>query len=177
MWVLQKPKRKPAAGKATATVQIYTLEVFLLSGQITKKFAQKKPVVSRIIQIRGDQTLQDLHYAIFEAFGRWEQHTYEFQFGKRPMDPRGKRYVLPGAFEIEGDWNPPAGRVNLTTIDSLRLKVGRRFSYWFDFGDNWWHQINVEGIEEKRTRAILPKVINWVGKSPPQYVDWDKENE
>src|SRR5438128_1639999 len=107
MWVLEKPESKSATGKAT--VRIYTLEVFLRSGQITTKFAEKNPVVSRMIQIRGDQTLQDLHDAIFNAYNRWEQHAYEFQFGKGPMDPKGKRYVLPGAFEIQGDQNnPPA---------------------------------------------------------------------
>ena len=38
-------------------VRLYTLEVFLLSGPITEKFAKKNPVVSRTIQMRGDQTL------------------------------------------------------------------------------------------------------------------------
>ena len=42
-------------------VRLYTPDVFLLSGPITKKFAKKNPVVSRTIQIRGDQTLEDLH--------------------------------------------------------------------------------------------------------------------
>ena len=35
-------------------VRLYTLEVFLLSGPITEKFARNNPVVSRTIQIRGD---------------------------------------------------------------------------------------------------------------------------
>src|SRR5437762_10819730 len=93
--------RKAAASRQTADqgdVRLYTLEVFLLSGPITEKFAKKNPVVSRTIQIRGDQTLEDLHQAIFDAFGRWEEHMYEFQFGKGPMDPEAPRYVLPGAF-------------------------------------------------------------------------------
>src|SRR5262249_7424363 len=92
--------KKPAAKErrpADEGVRLYTLEVFLLSGPITAQFARKNPVVSRIIQVRGDQTLQDLHHAIFDAFGRWEEHMYEFQFGKGPMDPKGPRYVLPGA--------------------------------------------------------------------------------
>ena len=59
-------------------VRLYTLEVFLISGPISEKFAKKNPVVSRTIQIRGDQTLEDLHRAIFDAFGRWEEHMYEF---------------------------------------------------------------------------------------------------
>ena len=80
-------------------VRLYTVEVFIISGPVTDKFAKKNRVISRTIQIRGDQTLEDLHYAIFDAFGRWEEHMYEFQFGKRPMDPKAPRYVLPRAFK------------------------------------------------------------------------------
>jgi hypothetical protein len=160
----------------TAGTHLYTLEVFLLSGPITKAFAQKNPVISRTIQIRGDQTLKDLHDAIFDAFGRWEEHMYEFQFGKGPMDPEGPCYVLPSAYEVGRQEGKPAGRVTDTTLDRLDLEVGRRFGYWFDFGDDWWHQINVEGIEDKVPRGKYPKVTKRVGKSPPQYADLDKED-
>src|SRR3954470_3514241 len=156
-------------------VGLYTLEVFLISGPITEKFAKKNPVVSRTIKIRGDQTLEDLHRAIFDAFGRWEEHLYEFQFGKGPMDPKAPRYVLPGAFEMDrGEKNPPAGRVDRTSIESLGLKVGQSFGYWFDFGDDWWHQINVEAIEDKVPSGKFPRVTKRVGKSPPQYAEDDE---
>ena len=155
--------------------RIDTTEVFLLSGPITEKFAKNNPVVSRTIQIRGDQTLEDLHHAIFDALGRWEEHMYEFQFGKGPMDPKAPRYILPGAFGTElGEESPPTGRVDWTTIDSLGLEVGRSFGYWFDFGDDWWHQINVEAIEDKAPSGKLPRVSKRVGKSPPQYADEDE---
>jgi len=155
-----------------ATSPIYTLDVFLLSGPLTDKFVKKNPVVSRRIQMRGDQTLLDLHRAIFDAFGRWEEHMFEFQFGKGPMDPNAPRYVLPSAFKEDiGEGNPPVGTVDQTTLDSLNLKVGDRFGYWFDFGDDWWHQINVEAIEHKEAKGKLPKVTKRVGKSPPQYPD------
>jgi hypothetical protein len=156
-------------------VRLYTLEVFLLSGPITEKFAKKNPEISRTIQIRGDQTLEDLHHAIFDAFGRWEEHMYEFQFGKGPMDPKAPRYVLPDAYGTgRREKNPPAGRVDQTDIDTLGLEVGRSFGYWFDFGDDWWHQINVEAIELKAPPGKFPKVIKRVGKNPPQY---DEEDE
>jgi hypothetical protein len=156
-------------------VRLYTLEVFLLSGPITEKFAKKNPVVSRTIQMRGDQTLADLHHALFDAFGRWEEHLYEFQFGKGPMDPKGPRYVLPSALQAErGEENPPAGPVDKTSIESLGLKAGDRFGYWFDFGDDWWHQVNVEAIEDTEPRGKFPKVTKQVGKSPPQYADEDE---
>jgi hypothetical protein len=171
--------RKPAATRAPSSDQdkmrLYTLEVFLLSGPITAKFAKRNPVVSRTIQMRGDQTLEDLHHTIFDALGRWEEHLYEFQFGKGPMDPKGARYVLPNAFGSErGAENPPAGRVATTTLESLSLKVGDRFGYWFDFGDDWWHQINVEAIEDQVPRGPFPKVTKKVGNSPPQYAEEDE---
>ncbi|HOB75166.1 MAG TPA: plasmid pRiA4b ORF-3 family protein [Phycisphaerae bacterium] len=159
-----------------ARPRLYTLEVFLLSGPITGKFAKKTPVVSRTIQIRGDQTLENLHEAIFDAYGRWDEHMYEFQFGEGPMDPKGLRYVLPIAFQEERDEDrPPAGQVDRTTIDSLGLKVGDRFGYWFDFGDDWWHQINVEAIDEEVPQGKYPKVIKKVGANPPQYPPGDEE--
>src|SRR5438309_7998602 len=95
----RKSTSKPARPTDGDGVRLYTLEVFLLSGPISEKFAEKNPVVSRTIQIRGDQTLEDMHRAIFDAFGRRDEHMYEFQFGKGPMDPKGARYVLPSAFE------------------------------------------------------------------------------
>jgi hypothetical protein len=156
---------------------LYTLDVFLIGGPVTERFAKKNPVVCRTIQIRGDQTLQELHYAIFAAFNRWEQHAYEFQFGKGPMDPKGRRYVLPGAFAVErkeNDGPGPAGRVDTTTIDSLILKADDRFGYWFDFGEDWWHQINVEAIEDKIPRGKFPKLTKREGKSPPQYAEEDE---
>src|SRR5262245_58968738 len=145
---MARPK-KPAASLRKSTsrgdFRLYTLEVFLLSGPINERFAKKNPVVSRTILIRGDQTLEDLQRAIFNAFGRWQEHMYEFQFGKGPMDPKAPRYVLPNTFEMGmGEENPPAGRVDRTSIESLGLELGRSFGYWFDFGDDWWHQINVE---------------------------------
>jgi hypothetical protein len=171
--------RKPAARASHPAEQgkvwLYTLEVFIISGPITEKFAKKNPVMSRTIQIRGDQTLEDLHHAIFNAFGRSEEHMYEFQFGKGPMDPKASRYVLRSAFGSEsGEKNPPAGRVDQTAIESLGLKVGDRFGYWFDFGDDWWHQINVEAIEDTLPKGKFPKVTKKVGKSPPQYAYEDE---
>jgi len=171
--------RKPAAKASQPTdqgqVRLYTLEVFIISGPITEKFAKKNPVISRTIQIRGDQTLQDLHHAIFDAFGRSDEHMYEFQFGKGPMDPKAPRYVLPTAYGSEsGEKNPPAGRVDQATIESLGLAVGRSFGYWFDFGDDWWHQINVEAIEDRVPEGKFPKVTKREGNSPPQYADEDE---
>jgi hypothetical protein len=149
-------------------MNIYTLEIFITSGPVTRKFVKKNPIISRTIEIRGDQTLEDLHQAIFEAFDREDEHMYEFQFGgKGPNDPQAKRYSLPDLVEETDD-------VTQTTLDALKLKKDEIFGYWFDFGDDWWHQINVIAVEQKTPSGNYPKVIRRIGQSPPQYIDEDE---
>ncbi len=152
-----------------ARTKLYTLKVFLFGGPMSEKFGGKE--ISRTIQIRGDQTLEALHGAIFTAYDRWDEHFYEFQFGKGPHDPKGKRYVLPEMLTQEGDEPNIAGEVARTTIDSLELEVDQPFGYWFDYGDDWWHQINVVAIDDNVPKGKYPRVTKRVGKSPPQYTD------
>lgn len=171
-------KRNPDKGAGTSEVavsRLYSLEVFIISGPVSERFLKRNPEISRTVQIRGDQTLEDLHHAIFAAFDRWDEHMYEFQFGKGPNDPKGKRYVLPGAFEGRGRERNVAGSVADTTVDALGLKVDQAFGYWFDFGDDWWHQINVLAIDDKMPKGKYPKVTKRVGKSPPQYMDPEED--
>lgn len=101
---------------------------------------------------------------------------YEFQLGgKGPHDPRAKQYVLPMAMDDPFGEGRPEGDVTRTTIGSLRLRVGQAFGYWFDFGDDWWHQINVVRVTERAPRRKYPRVTQRIGQSPPQYVNWDVE--
>jgi hypothetical protein len=177
-----KATRRPAAAQASPSgsggVRIYTLDVFILEGPMSDEFMDENEEVSRTIEIRGDQTLEDLHNAIFQAFGRFDEHMYEFQIGgKRLMDPRARRYVLDEAFEDDVDGRAPSGKVSSTRLDSLGLKPGDAFAYWFDFGDDWWHQINVEAIEDKEPTGSYPRVTKTVGQSPPQYMPLDEDEE
>lgn len=149
--------------------RVFTLEVLLLGGPVTREFAKKNKVISRVIQVRGDQTLEELHIAIFDAFDRCEEHMYQFELGgKRPMDRSAKRYVLP----LEGDPDDD-GDVTSTTLAALNLKVRRVMFYWFDFGDDWWHKITVTAIDEQAGDGAYPRVVSRVGASPPQYPDID----
>lgn len=169
-------RKQPAQGWVKQDDRLFTLEVCIISGPMTEKFVKKNKVISRTIQIRGAQTLEILHYAIFGAFGREDEHMYEFQVGgKGPMDQKAKKYVLPMAMDDTFAEKKPAGDITRTPIGSLGLKVGDAFGYWFDFGDDWWHQVDVVDIEEKARRGKYPKVTKRVGKSPPQYIDWDQE--
>ncbi len=155
--------------KTSGSPRLYTLRVFLTDGPVAKKFSGKE--VSRTIQIRGDQTLQMLHKAIFKAFDREEEHLHEFNFGKGPYDREGPRYTLASNTKDFMTDEVTAGDVAKATLDSLGLKVGRAFGYWFDFEDDWRHEIRVEVIESVPLRGRFPKVIARMGQSPPQYAD------
>lgn len=178
-------KRKSSTGNEARKSQgdsLYTLEVSILSGPMTEEFVKQNHVVSRTIQIMGGQTLQHLHRAIFNALDRDDEHMYEFQFGKKPHDPKGKRYALPEALDMESETlffekHEPSGNLTRTTIGSLGLKTRQTFLYWFDFGDDWWHQIKVISIDEEAPKGKYPKVIKRIGQSPPQYIDWEEEDE
>ena len=175
-----KTKTKSEAPReGSSRCRIFTLQVELCGGPVTEKFLNENPEVIRTIEMRGDQTLEDLHCAIFEAFDREEEHLYEFQVGgKRPQDRNATRYVVECAAQDCWDAEPPM-LASETTLDSLALKPRDVFFYWFDFGDDWWHRIKVLGIEEKPLdrRKKHPCVTARVGQSPPQYPDWDEEEE
>lgn len=162
-------KRDVVAGQNA----LYRLEAFLASGPVTEEFVKRNPVVSRTIEIRGDQTLAELHQILFKAFDREEEHLYEFQFkGKGPADPQAERYVSPLVVSNEEELEA-AGLSTETKIGALDLEEGEPFGYWFDFGDDWWHQINVVSIKEEVSGGNYPRIIERVGESPPQYVDFE----
>jgi len=171
-------KEKPKKGNKKKSVKVYTFEVFLLEAPVTEAFAKENPEVSRTIQILGNQTLEKLHDVIFKAFDREDDHLYEFQLGNELHDPDGSCYVLP--IDLESPFSEDkniAGDVTKTKIDSLNLVVEQSFGYWFDFGDDWMHQINVISIDDKTPEGKYPRITERIGDSPPQYTDWDEEEE
>lgn len=48
-----------------------------------------KPQVFRMIQIDGGKSLEDLHYAILEAFDFTPEHSYIFSRNQVLYDPKG----------------------------------------------------------------------------------------
>jgi hypothetical protein len=160
---------------------LYTLKVTLTSGRMSKTFMRDNPVVSRTIQIRADQTLNQLHGAIFKAFGRWDNcHLGEFNFGSGVTDEDGDRFVSQFASDVPDEpglhtEKPAVGVMEQARIDKLALQVGQEFWYWYDFGDNWVHRITVRAIGEAKPNVKYPRVTSRVGKNPPQYMDWDKD--
>ncbi len=130
----------------------------------------------RRIAIRDNQTLNDLHWAIFEAFDREEEHLYAFYLPKpgakgraRPRDAR--EYGHP--FIIEDDLfdDDTFADATKTKLKSLGLKPDQQLDYLFDFGDSWWHEITLEKMDELPDKKRYPRILEKHGASPPQYPD------
>jgi hypothetical protein len=152
----------------TADKQLFTLDVFITEGEMSDEFCDANPEISRTIEIRGDQTLAQLHDIIFKAFDREDEQMYEFQVGgEGPEDEAAQRFVMPAMLgDAKGLKN-----VLTATLGGLGLEEGQPFGYWFDFGDNWWHQINVVSIGDVLPAEKLPRITGSTGASPPQYMD------
>ena len=124
-----------------------------------------RPNIWRIIEIKENQMLSSLHKAIFNAFNRFDEHLYSFFMSNKPYD-KDSEYTLP---DHDGDEvGKYASRVR---IDTLHLQPGQKFLYLFDYGDEWWHEVELIGLRDEVPRRKYPRVTKKHGKSPPQYDD------
>lgn len=162
----RRPKRDPNATR-------YVVKVALA--------ADKK--IWRRIAIRSDQTLDDLHAAIFDAFERFDEHLYSFYLA--PPGAKGRaalrdaeEYASPLMAEgPTGFGDDEVWDASLTTVGSLGLTKGRELLYLFDFGDEWWHQMTVEQTDGDPGRGKYPRMVERHGDSPPQYPDLEDDDE
>jgi hypothetical protein len=132
----------------------------------------------RRIALRANQTLDDLHEAIFDAFDRDDEHLYSFYFPQPGAKGRARmrdavEYACP--FSCDDPENEPLRNAAKTTLNRLSLQPGQAFLYLFDYGDNWLHEITVEETNAPADEGDYPRILESRGKSPPQYPDLDEE--
>ena len=137
--------------------KIYTFKVSL----------KESPEIWHKIEIESSQTLHHLHKAIFKAYERYDEHLYAFFLSNKPWDS-SSAYSLP---------HPESHVKNAkrARIDSLGLRVKKKFLYLFDFGDEWWHLIQLLDIKEGESESKYPRIVGGQGKSPPQYLDEEEK--
>ena len=144
--------------------------------------------VWRRIAIRQNQTLEDLHDAIFAAFDRYDPHLFSFYL-LLPGDDKHRRgmrrppdgtpeYVHPFTLEDKPFWVDDSLVHDATAarLDGLHLQPGQRLEYLFDYGDEWWHELNVEAVDVPAGKGCrYPLTLERRGDSPPQYPEPDPE--
>lgn len=132
------------------TPSIYQLKITLRGA---------RPPIWRRVQVRSDATLGHLHWVIQHAMGWTSSHLHSFTI-------RGVDY---------GEPMPDLGFDELELRDEQLVKLskvisgeGFKFSYLYDFGDSWEHEILVEKVLAAEPDASYPVCIKAKRACPPE---------
>lgn len=131
--------------------EIYQLKVTLIG---------ISPPIWRHIHVAGDCTLAQLHGVLQVAMG-WENcHLYMFRIA-------GKTYGPP---DLDDDGELEMIDAKRTCLPSVLPSVGTTFTYVYDFGDNWQHDLLLEAITMPVAGIIYPRCIAGERNCPPEDV-------
>jgi hypothetical protein len=118
-----------------------------------------KPLIWRRLQVPGNITLHRLHMILQSVMGWTNSHLYNFNI--TDID-----YSIP---------DPDDDFYELHFVDSRRTKLNKvvsqektRFTYEYDFGDNWKHDILVEKIFPAAPGAQYPICLAGKRACPPE---------
>ncbi len=131
---------------STKSTKIYQLKIVLQGS---------KPPIWRRIQVKSNITLDLLHEIIQTVMGWYNVHLHQF-------DVHGTFYSNP-EFKLE------------ETEDESRIKLDRvlttpkdKFTYEYDFGDGWDHQIVLEKILAVEPETKYPYCLKGKRNCPPE---------
>mgnify|MGYP006306851833 CR=1 FL=1 len=140
------------------------------------------PKVYRIIEASENCTFDDLHEVIFEAFHRYDPHLYSFFMTKK--DSKNIREIWdspeithPQSVESVFGFGKKRKSGVTTKIGTAGFTEGDIFHYLFDYGDEWWHRIRVQSVTGADRKKKFLKITKSIGQSPPQYPDYEEEEE
>ncbi|MGI4736854.1 MAG: plasmid pRiA4b ORF-3 family protein [Janthinobacterium lividum] len=116
------------------------------------------PQISRRVLVRSDTTLAELHH-IFQLVMGWENwHLHRFHLW-------GKDY---GISYAGGTWY--ADDTRRVHLDDFPWRVNDKFTYTYDFGDYWQHQVRVEKILLPPAVPTAPVCVSGRRACPPEEI-------
>jgi hypothetical protein len=111
-----------------------------------------KPPIWRRLLMPGNATLAELHSEIQNSMGWNNSHLHQFCIN-------GELYSNPS------DVNDALNERRFS-LEDFQLWVGDKFTYEYDFGDGWVHEVKVE--EVKHEDLAHPKCIGGKRACPPE---------
>jgi hypothetical protein len=119
-----------------------------------------KPPIWRRVLVSDQITLLDLHLVIQAVFGWEDYHLHEFKIRNVLYgDPEDSEFM---DFVKEDEY--------FYKLSDFNFNKGSRFSYLYDFGDNWSHAVLVEKVLPSDKKARLPQFIDGKRATPPEDV-------
>ncbi len=123
------------------------------------------PPIWRRILVPEDYSFWDLHVAIQDAMGWLDYHLHVFRM-KRRQGHKVMEIGIPDEDLCEGDpeimpgWKIPIAKYFAT--------LGMTAEYVYDFGDNWIHEVLLEGYLLKEKGVKYPRCIEGARACPPE---------
>ncbi len=118
-----------------------------------------KPPVWRQVVVPETFTFEKLHKVIQDAFGWEHEHLYQFSptgYGSNPT------IALP----LEHDFERPDMNASKTKLKDVFTTEKQKYTYIYDFGDDWVHSIVLEKILPDK--IIKATCLAGKGKCPPE---------
>jgi hypothetical protein len=127
--------------------------------QIKITLKDVRPPIWRRVQVRSDELLEHLHYVIQLSMGWTNSHLHSFTI-------QGIEYGVPmPEFDADGFAPRDEKKIKLSKVISGEKF---KFSYLYDFGDSWEHEILVEKILAGDPEIEYPLCIKAKRACPPE---------
>jgi len=128
-----------------------------------------KPPVWRQLLVPETFTFHQLHEVIQMSFGWENYHLYQFS-------PQGYGSYPIIAIPSKDDWKKPDMNATKTKLNKVFTAEKQKFTYIYDFGDDWVHQIVLEKILPDEIKS--PVCLGGKGCCPPEDCGgvWGYEN-
>lgn len=137
-----------------ATASIYQIKITL---------KDSKPPIWRRVLISSETTLTKLHDIIQAAMGWYDSHLHAF-------DIHGEQYSAPSPYDPHHLEEMEMKSTNRVKLNKLITAEGEKFTYQYDFGDDWQHEILLEKILPPDPKQKLPVCIKGKRACPPEDV-------
>jgi hypothetical protein len=125
-----------------------------------------EPPVWRRIQVPETYSFWDLHVAIQDSMGWEDYHLHEFR-----VPVKGSKKSLKIGIPSEDDstygWTVlPGHREKIS--DRFTMRINKKADYLYDFGDDWTHEVLLEGILTRDESVEYPICIGGEKACPPE---------
>lgn len=128
--------------------------------KITLKNVQ--PTIAREVLVPSDLRLDRLHDVIQIAMGWGNAHLHEFIVGTLRD---GEHYG--SAMHDSVGFGPPTRAETKFTLRQIAPAKGSKFIYWYDFGDDWYHDISVKSVIAQIPDQPVPYCVRAARACPP----------
>ncbi|ABC21156.1 plasmid pRiA4b ORF-3 family protein [Rhodospirillum rubrum] len=119
-----------------------------------------QPAIWRRVELPASNSLRTLHLAIQAVMLFENYHLFRFDVGEAS-------YGIP----LDDDWMGPPTR------DAANIRLGKliergvtTFIYTYDFGDDWRHSVEIEGVFPAESETDYPRFVDGERRAPPEDV-------